>query len=266
MSFSIFGDDTPTPKSIQSPTVLGYALRKLPVIEHNVSYARSGTKPETRDRPPDLDEDVRFLRLAHEALVATSKESNLIVDPTIQDVLARLQYALSPHGNPIKQSQSIQANENGQLMIQSFYDGFPNLSNDIFTSSTNNHPTNKNNPGWNFLLDKEEAEKSPPSSPEKADSHSDVPVSRRKGDRKFPCSSCNMLFRRSSDLKRHEKKHFLIPANICPDCGKGFARKDALKRHAGTLTCKKNSEKKLYASNLNYLRLRGWDSKAGYDV
>ena len=71
--------------------------------------------------------------------------------------------------------------------------------------------------------------------------------------RKFPCDKCPMSFRRSSDLKRHEKQHLTIPPNICQFCGKGFARKDALKRHIGTLTCKRNADKKLYIENLNYL-------------
>lgn len=72
--------------------------------------------------------------------------------------------------------------------------------------------------------------------------------------RKFPCDKCPMSFRRSSDLKRHEKQHLSIPPNICEHCGKGFARKDALKRHIGTLTCKRNADKKLYVENLNYLQ------------
>lgn len=194
------------------------------------------------------EEDARFLRLAHDALVATSKGSNLIVDPTIQDLLRRLQYALSPHGNPIKRLELIQANENGQLMIQNFYNGFPNMSNDIFTGL--NNPLNSEHPGWKFLIDKKSE------SPE-ADSNDEL--GRRKTERKFPCTSCTMSFRRSSDLKRHEKQHLLIPANICPQCGKGFARKDALKRHLGTLTCKRNAEKKLYHKNLQYLKEEHWD-------
>lgn len=196
----------------------------------------------------DLDEDARFIRLAHEALVATSTESNLIVDPTIQDLLARLRYVLSPHGNPIRNAENIHANENGQLMIQKFYKDFPNLSNDIFGESSQSNsainPTSTKSLGWNFLLDKA----SPSPSTENSDSQG------TPGGRKFPCDHCSMSFNRSSDLKRHGKQHLKIPANICEQCGKGFARKDALKRHSGTLTCKRNANKKLYKHNLNYLK------------
>lgn len=196
----------------------------------------------------ELDEDARFIRLAHDALVATSTESNLIVDPTIQDLLARLRYVLSPHGNPIRNAENIHANENGQLMIQKFYKDFPNLSNDIFgatpSSTLESEPANTKNEGWNFLMDKV----SPSPSTENSDSQISF------GGRKFPCDNCAMSFHRSSDLKRHEKQHLKIPANICPQCGKGFARKDALKRHLGTLTCKRNASKKLYRNNLTYLK------------
>ncbi|AET38256.1 Met31p Ecym_2536 [Eremothecium cymbalariae DBVPG len=64
-------------------------------------------------------------------------------------------------------------------------------------------------------------------------------------ERKFHCSKCELVFRRSGDLRRHEKVHLSILPNICSLCGKGFARKDALKRHFNTLTCKRNRQKLL---------------------
>ncbi|KAK6457178.1 uncharacterized protein RJT20DRAFT_134467 [Scheffersomyces xylosifermentans] len=238
----------------------------------------------------DSDEDARFLRLAREALVATATGVNPsgTVDPTISDLLQRLQYAASPHGNPIKRGSKIKANSKGQLNISGFYQQFPNLSNDIFmengegssTEDKSHHPST-NSEGWNFLIgepitfktagtsyNKEEdvdAEDKPTLRSQSTTSLSDdasVNPSRKDsvasiGDdpsRKFLCTKCSMSFRRSSDLKRHEKQHLTIPPNICELCGKGFARKDALKRHMGTLTCKRNADKKLYIDNLNYLR------------
>ncbi|RLV90455.1 Transcriptional regulator MET32 [Spathaspora sp. JA1] len=226
------------------------------------------------------NEDQRFLRLARDALVATAQgvsgHDNQLVDPTISDLLTRLQYASSPHGNPISQSEKIKADNEGKLMIQGFYSQFPNLSNDIFTGSTNRPKQTENygglqthNPsgdeeGWNFLIGDSGGRSS--SILESSSRTQSISLSRKSssaGDnsenpsRKFLCDKCSMSFRRSSDLKRHEKQHLSIPPNICELCGKGFARKDALKRHMGTLTCKRNSEKKLYIDNLNYLGKRG---------
>lgn len=243
LSYTRVDKGTPEEKDEEIDNFEKGALNNLETnIQNNVqSRLRSGADPDKNfDRKSDSDEDARFLRLAREALVATSTESNLIVDPTIQDLLQRLQYALSPHGNPIRRSESIHANENGQLMIQSFYNGFPNLSNDVFTGSARQ---TQNESEWDFLMDRQSVESSGSEEPEK-----------KRGLRKYPCLDCAMSFRRSLDLKRHEKQHLSVPANICLQCGKGFARKDALKRHAGTLTCKRNAEKRLYLKNLEYLR------------
>lgn len=48
-------------------------------------------------------------------------------------------------------------------------------------------------------------------------------------------------------FEKARKTHFAILPNICPQCGKGFARKDALKRHYDTLTCRRNRTKLLTA-------------------
>lgn len=258
--------------------------------QHQLHQSQTQNQNQQNQQPQDSsDEDERFLRLAREALVATAKgvknqsgeigvNDLLMIDPTIQDLLRRLQYAASPHGNPIKKSNTIKANENGQLMIQSFYQQFPNLSNDIFTNnqhlSLNSnervktppsevHPSNRENSGWNFLIGEPITFKNDPINKKDSTPPQLEPTDAKikgggiskkiRSDRKFLCDKCSMSFRRSSDLKRHEKQHLTIPPNICELCGKGFARKDALKRHMGTLTCKRNADKKLYVDNLQYL-------------
>ncbi|RKP32191.1 hypothetical protein METBISCDRAFT_29734 [Metschnikowia bicuspidata] len=279
MAYSTFGGDS-LPTHAPMPNSFNFLQRHSPVVEHNVSYARSGALQHPQLVPTgldllaptnlqdqqnhqtmvhagpdmplgaqingDMDEDARFIRIADDALVATSTEFNLIVDQNIQDLLVRLRYVLSPHGNPIHSAENIHANENGQLMIQQFYKDFSNLRNDIFDGSfeaapRNRRPNTKND--WDFLLNKE----SPNATTENGDLHSP------SGERKYPCEDCLRSFHRSSDLRRHVKQHFKIPANICAQCGKGFARKDALKRHLGTMTCKRNASKKLYRKNLDYL-------------
>lgn len=220
----------------------------------------------------ESDEDERFLRLAREALVATATGTGSI-DPTIQDLFRRLQYASSPHGNPIKRSERIKANDKGQLMIQGFYQQFPDLSNDVFmdgnvnNNNSFNHPSNSKSDDWNFLVDKSNPfhseslllQQIPTERKLSLSSSSEDPIINKSSDslsesRKFLCAKCSMSFRRSSDLKRHEKQHLKIPPNICRLCGKGFARKDALKRHMGTQTCKRNAEKSLYLDNLDFLK------------
>lgn len=66
----------------------------------------------------------------------------------------------------------------------------------------------------------------------------------------FICSTCQMEFSRSSDLRRHEKIHLSILPNICTQCGKGFGRKDSLKRHFNTLACKRNRIKSMTQTNI----------------
>lgn len=62
-------------------------------------------------------------------------------------------------------------------------------------------------------------------------------------EEKFHCNKCELVFTKITELKRHEKGHLLILPHICSRCGKGFARKDALKRHGNTLTCDRNRKK-----------------------
>lgn len=154
-------------------------------------------------------EDLEFLRLARE--VAALKQSQ--IDPAITAVLQRLQYFSSPHGGvPL----SYPSTNN----LESDFDR--QLDRIIGPGSTHHFPDTQTNAF-------------------------DPPDTSNSDDRPFVCYECELRFKRSSDLKRHEKKHFDVLPNICPLCEKGFARKDALKRHIDTLTCKKNRERMQWA-------------------
>ena len=50
-------------------------------------------------------------------------------------------------------------------------------------------------------------------------------------DVKFPCSTCNKVFKRSLDLKRHEKSHSGIKSYCCETCGAKFVDGTRLKQH-----------------------------------
>lgn len=222
----------------QTLNTVGPSEKSLPGISSTISNKgqHSNTIKSNGNNQISTEQDQRFFRLAREAIVATANATSnspnkSILDPTLNDLFTRLQYVSSPHGNPIKSGENIKVNENGQLMIHEFYKDFPNLNNNIFQG--NNKLENKSNGliGDNPLRDYSKSE-----------------------SRKFQCTKCVMNFKRSSDLKRHEKQHLEIPPNICSRCGKGFARKDALKRHVGTTTCLRNAEKQLYTDNLKYLK------------
>ncbi|RKP00991.1 hypothetical protein CXG81DRAFT_8382, partial [Caulochytrium protostelioides] len=51
----------------------------------------------------------------------------------------------------------------------------------------------------------------------------------------YRCDVCPATFSRSHDLKRHFFIHTQERPYACATCGKGFARRDALRRHERSL-------------------------------
>lgn len=81
-----------------------------------------------------------------------------------------------------------------------------------------------------------------------------TPSSSTESDVKFfSCEECSMVFKRGIDLSRHNSIHQPLLPHICNNCGKSFARKDALKRHYMTATCKRNKINQTYIANLEHL-------------
>ncbi|KAH3665918.1 hypothetical protein OGAPHI_004107 [Ogataea philodendri] len=265
-------------------------------------------------------EDVEFLKLANEVI----KKHQYRIDPTIRDILSRLQYANSPHGGlPI--SREYMGPQINRLIGQRVFpqnselesrgsrnsDTFPQLGLDVFKNQqqqqhfgqvgsslyASHSPQSQNNELIGQLansiknMDPTEQQElfqkisgisstskqqatspglttSPPqqlqvlqnidvlsnhhnagSSESAQQSNHSNPTTPESHPKSHVCRTCSMTFKRSSDLKRHEKIHLEVPPNICPLCQKGFARKDALKRHIDTLTCKRNRERLLTKLN-----------------
>lgn len=160
-----------------------------------------------------MSEDAVFFRQAAEAIVATSLNSEN-VDPTIRELLSRIKY-VSPDAkeSSAHTNTSLLPSENIRI------DGSENESNIALKR--------KKGKGTEDNEDTQDGKGSSLS------------------ERQFHCAKCKLVFRRSSDLRRHERTHLPVLPNICSQCGKGFARKDALKRHFDTLTCRRNRSKLL---------------------
>lgn len=251
------------------------------------------------------DEDRKFFRAAAEAIVATSM--NNPIDPTILELLRRIQYASLSKSSPnvpqdnteflrqqLMQQQSQPHSQNLGLIDSTKASNFPTFNLNYFglqgttedgagstsstTASTGNNNINSNNnhndhgnADWirshhhpthstdsiNDLGPKQSPHQSihavtPRSNDQHTPSSSTAtpynqdPNSPGDGESKpFICRDCTLSFRRSSDLRRHQRAHLPVLPHVCHRCGKGFARKDALKRHTDTLTCKRNRERLL---------------------
>lgn len=249
------------------------------------------------------DEDRKFLRAAAEAIVATSMNNE--IDPTILELLRRIQYANAPNStasplattttstsissNPLEPRTTTTPNvnfldttsnlnpaKNSHHFPTFNLDYFENLANEqqqkreSTTNPTHLHsslepplpPVSASSSSWSITNSQQQTptpnsqDSTTPPSAKSINGHEPKP---------FICNDCSLSFRRSSDLRRHQRAHLPILPHICRMCGKGFARKDALKRHSDTLTCKRNREK-LLSSGGDVESILAEAKKQGHDV
>lgn len=214
-----------------------------------------------------MTDDSLFIKQAVDALVSTSEDNDLI-NPTIRELLQRIKFdkpqhqklqqfkrtnfvndqtftnEISPNNSipspttfSMKNSNEIEEKLKYIIPDQTVVDPmhFSSLTSSISTPSLINGNVSRSNSSVtvNSTLSSYDTT-SPAVSKKISDSENSV---------SYPCLKCDLAFLRSSDLRRHEKAHILTLPHICPRCGKGFARKDALKRHANTLTCDRNRKK-----------------------
>lgn len=187
-----------------------------------------------------MSDEALFFRQAAEAIVATSLNA-ANVDPTIRELLSRIKYV-----NPkLPQAQA----QVGQVSSDSVPE---NKSNDHNTLEFFTNPLNLSMAeAGSSHAHMDEGFTPPLKSGKKSASESLQNETKGESEKsssdekKYSCSKCKLEFRRTSDLRRHERTHLPVLPNICSQCGKGFARKDALKRHSNTLTCRRNRSKLL---------------------
>ncbi|KAK5779715.1 Met31p PWA37_000923 [Arxiozyma heterogenica] len=223
-----------------------------------------------------MSEELLFIRQAIDALVSTSEEISS-VNPTIRELLERMKptssnqniisYSLNGNTNNNNKSKSSSNNDANNISNISPLSPAPTAMSSSFSVANSamqekfkyvipnqtmmdamnfkpisipsvlndNIPQINNTPIDSQILSENLA-------------RSTQKLGRRRKtekppEEKFYCNKCELVFTKMSELKRHEKGHLLILPHICSRCGKGFARKDALKRHGNTLTCDRNRKK-----------------------
>lgn len=200
------------------------------------------------------EEDTIFLQHATEALISESENSD--IDPTIKELLRRVNLGDNSHIEEQETDKSGQevhvprSNEYLENILKVFYqdqaNAFQRTTLDYNHSLTNKDiklNENESRQDSNPLHNQETTSKISKSESIKPRKHSKIHS--ESDERAYKCKDCHLAFYRSSDLRRHEKIHLAILPNVCTQCGKGFARKDALKRHYNTLTCRRNRIKML---------------------
>lgn len=199
------------------------------------------------------EEDNEFLYRAADALISEATLGGT-VDPAIKELLKRLDLLKNnnkrdiiglPSGDAV--NDNIPRNSEGYLQRVLYLLGKEHSERFQTTILQSHEPTDLiNRDDTDKKEDKVTSSIRPSILSKTKDGDADTQT-----ERPYKCSDCEMAFFRSSDLRRHEKIHLPILPNICPQCGKGFARKDALKRHFNTLTCRRNRNKLLHLGEVD---------------
>ena len=198
------------------------------------------------------EEDNNFLQQAAEALINESQSTE--IDPTINELLKRL--------NLLRSNQLEVLDLNSGSDVPRSCNGYLSKVLDLLKQEQSNeltHTVLESGRKDDGLLDSKSIHtnnikledilsiKDTNNTYKKRNSLNPNPME----ERPYKCSDCHLAFFRSSDLRRHEKIHLPVLPNICPQCSKGFARKDALKRNFNTLTCRRNRNKLLSLQKLD---------------